>query len=57
LFEWLADNQVTNVRLRRLAVPDTYLHELGNQAYTRSRLGLDTKSLFRTFEAELVLMT
>ena len=57
LLEWLADNQVTNVRLRRLAVPDTYLHELGNQAYTRSRLGLDAESLFRSFQAELVLIT
>ena len=56
LLEWLADNQVTNVRLKRLAMPDAFLHELGNQSYTRSRLGLDAEGLVRTFEAELMLM-
>lgn len=53
LLEWLADRQGPGVRLRRLGVPDVFLHELGNQAYTRRRLGLDAEGLARAFEAEL----
>jgi transketolase len=55
LLEWLADRKATSVQLRRLGVPDVFLHELGNQDNTRRRLGLDAEGLARTFEAELAL--
>ena len=53
LLEWLADRDGQTIRLRRLGVPDAFLHELGNQAYTRSKLGLDAEGLERTFRQEI----
>ncbi len=45
LLEWLADHHPGSVTLRRLGVPDIFLHELGNQSYTRHQLGLDAEGL------------
>jgi transketolase len=53
LLEWLADRPFSGVSLRRLGVPDAFLHELGNQSYTRSTLGLDADGLARAFQSEL----
>jgi len=53
LLEWLSDWSVTRVSLRRLGAPDVFLHELGNQAYTRRWLGLDAEGLAHTFQSEL----
>jgi transketolase len=54
LLEWLAERQAPPIRLRRLGVPDAFLHELGNQAYTRRRLGLDAEGLARSLQNELL---
>ena len=48
LLEWLSDCHVPAISLRRLGVPDRFLHELGNQAYTRRQLGLDARGLAQT---------
>lgn len=48
LLEWLADRVGPAIRLRRLGVPDAFLHELGNQVYARSQLGLDAGGLTQT---------
>ena len=48
LLEWLADRGGPAIRLRRLGVPDSFLHELGNQAYARHRLGLNAEGLAKT---------
>jgi len=53
LLEWLADRNGQAIRLQRLGVPDVFLHELGNQAYTRRQLGLDAQGLARTFRQEI----
>ena len=53
LLEWLADRDGQAISLRRLGVPDVFLHELGNQAYTRRQLGLDAQGLARTFRQEI----
>ena len=53
LLEWLADTGSTPIRLRRLGVPDVFLHELGNQAYTRHRLGLDAGGIAQTIRREI----
>lgn len=45
LLEWLAEHHPGSVTLRRLGVPDIFLHELGNQTYTRRQLGLDAQGL------------
>ena len=53
LLEWLADRGGTQIRLKRLGVPDAFLHELGNQGYIRHRLGLDAAGLTESFRQEL----
>jgi transketolase len=57
LLEWLSDHQGLGVSLGRLGVSDTFLHELGNQAYTRRQLGLDAEGLALTIRAELEVKT
>lgn len=52
LLEWLAERDVQHIRLKRLGVPDTFLHELGNQSYTRYQLGLDAAGLAETIQQE-----
>jgi len=49
LLEWLSEHDVQPIRLKRLGVPDVFLHELGNQAYTRRQLGLDAVGLVQSF--------
>ena len=45
LLEWLNDKEIYDVRLKRLAAPDMFIHELGKQKFMRSRLGLDKMAL------------
>ena len=54
LLEWLAEREGTPIRLKRLGVPDAFLHELGNQSYTRHRLGLDAAGLAQSFREEIM---
>jgi transketolase len=49
LLEWLGDRGGPPIRLKRLGVPDEFVHELGNQSYTRQKLGLDAAGLAQTF--------
>ena len=51
LLEWLSDRAGPPIRLRRMGVPDTFLHELGNQAYTRRQLGLDARGLVQSIHS------
>ena len=53
LLEWLSEQDVQPIRLKRLGVPDTFLHELGNQSYARQQLGLDADGLAHTFRHEI----
>jgi transketolase len=48
LLEWLTDRDGQAIRLRRLGVPDAFLHELGNQTYARHQLGIDAGGLAQT---------
>jgi transketolase len=48
MLEWLADRRGPTIRLRRIGVPDAFLHELGNQSYARRKLGLDAEGLAQT---------
>jgi transketolase len=54
LLEWLSDFDGPSIRLRRLGVPDAFIHELGNQSYTRRQLGLDAAGLAQTFRQEFL---
>jgi len=49
LLEWAADHDMFDICINRLGVPDAFIHELGNQSYIRSKLGLDAAGLAKTF--------
>jgi transketolase len=55
LLEWLSEQYDAQIRLKRLGVPDVFLHELGNQNYTRRQLSLDAAGLAQTFQRALEL--
>jgi transketolase len=55
LLEWLAEREGTQISLKRLGVPDAFLHELGNQNYARCQLGLDAEGLAQTIRHEFVV--
>ena len=45
--EVLADEGCLNVRFKRMAIPDIYVHEVGDQQYLRERLGLTAPAVER----------
>ncbi len=53
LLEWLAERDDTSIHLKRLGVPDDFLHELGNQSCIRQKLGLDAIGLAQSFRKEI----
>ena len=56
LLEWLTERCSQAIQLKRLGVPDTFLHELGNQNYIRRQLSLDAHGLAKTFRQELGML-
>jgi len=49
LLEWLYEKSYLNkINLKRISVENKFIHKLGNQAYTRSQLGLDVKGIKKT---------
>ena len=53
LLEWLSEHNALSIRLKRLGVPDVFLHELGSQGFTRRQLGLDVEGLVHSFRQQL----
>lgn len=53
LLEWLAERERPAIRLKRLGIPDAFLHELGNQTHTRRQLGLDAHGLAKSIRQML----
>jgi len=49
LLEWLTEHGGPSVHLKRLGVPDLFLHELGDQSYARRKLELDAEALKKIF--------
>ena len=42
LIEWVSENnKFSDVKVTRLGVPELFINELGNQSYTRRKLGID----------------
>ncbi len=49
ILEWLNENSFTKkIKVKRVAVANEFIHKLGNQAYTRSKLGLDADGIKKT---------
>jgi transketolase len=53
LLEWSAEQARPLIRIKRLGVPDIFIHELGSQSFTRRRLGLDAGSLAQLILSEM----
>ena len=45
LIEWLSENNVNNVKIKRLGVPNQFIHELGDQDFVRKKLGLSNEGI------------
>ena len=51
LIEWASDNdKFDKVKIHRLGVPEIFINELGNQAYTRKKLGIDKDGISKFIE-------
>ena len=51
--EWKTDTDTGGGRLKRLGVPDTFLHRTGGQGNARKLVGLDPEGIAKTVLAEL----
>ena len=45
LLEWLSEEQVNTVRLKRIGISDHFVHQLGPQNYVRETEGLNAASI------------
>ena len=51
LLEWLSENQVTSVQLKRMGISDHFIHKLGIQSYVRKAEGLNSQAIAKLVEA------
>ena len=48
ILEWLNDNNLeSKITLKRVGTPLEFINELGNQQYTRQKLGIDSKGIVK----------
>lgn len=47
LLEWTNENH-SHVEVRRLGIPDKFIHELGSQEFIRRQIGIDCDGIFQT---------
>ena len=46
LLKWISENEINKkIDLYRLGIKDNFIHELGNQSFTRKKLGLDYEGI------------
>ena len=45
LLEWLSENQIRNIILKRMGIRDSFIHKLGDQKYVRSCENIDAESI------------
>ena len=48
LLEWLSEQQINNIALKRIGISDHFVHRLGAQNYVRKTEGLDAESIANT---------
>ena len=51
VIEWLSEKARYDIKIRRLGTPDCFIHELGNQQYTRELLGLTREEITKSVQA------
>jgi len=51
IIEWVNENDYSGVvKIKRLAVENKFIHKLGNQEYTLSKMGLDSEGIQKTIK-------
>ena len=45
LVEWLFENNINNIILKKCGIPNLFIHELGNQKFTRKKYGMDSTGI------------
>jgi len=50
LLEWLNENQLNTIQLRRMGINDHFVHELGSQDFVREREGINAESITKLAE-------
>tara|TARA_B100000700_G_scaffold331081_1_gene461272 strand:+ start:2866 stop:3786 length:921 start_codon:yes stop_codon:yes gene_type:complete len=51
LLEWESELKAkSRIRIERIGVPDKFIHELGNQQFTRKQLGLDSNGIIKKIQ-------
>ena len=45
LVEWLFANNLKNIELKKCGIPDLFIHELGNQKFTRQKYAMDSAGI------------
>ena len=45
LLEWLSDQQISSIKLKRMGIEDHFIHLLGDQAYVRENEGLNAYAI------------
>lgn len=47
LLEWLSEQQIKDIQLKRMGVLDHFVHQLGNQSYVRENEGLNATAIYK----------
>ena len=45
LLEWLSEEQINTIALKRMGIGDHFVHQLGSQGYARKTEALDTEAI------------
>lgn len=45
LLEWLSEQEINTITLKRIGVPDHFIHQLGSQEYVRAQEGLNADAI------------
>ena len=51
LLEWLSEEQIRTIQLKRMGVTDHFVHRLGTQSYVREMEGLDAKAIAKLVQS------
>ena len=45
ILEWLSENEIRNINLKRMGIADHFIHKLGDQKYVREAEGINAKGI------------
>ena len=51
LLEWLNEQGINKIKLKRMGVEDHFVHQLGNQSYVRDTEGLNASAISKLVQS------